>query len=99
MHMRLGPIVQGRVPDGDSVTIGLVGRGIGASLTPRMHEVEGARLGLDYRYHLIDFDTLEIADFALRHVLDEVRELGFAGINVTYPYKQAIMHLRDQLSP
>lgn len=99
MHMRLGPIVQGRVPDGDSVTIGLIGRGIGASLTPRMHEAEGARLGLDYRYHLIDFDTLGLADDQLRHVLNEVRELGFAGINVTYPFKQAIVPLIDQIAP
>lgn len=99
LHLRVGPILGGRVPGEDSVTIGLVGRGIGASLTPRMHEVEGARLGLDYRYHLIDFDTLDIADVELRHVLDEVRELGFAGINVTYPFKQAIMPLLDEISP
>src|SRR5690606_18324789 len=86
-HMRLDPIIRGRPRSEDAVTIGLFGRGIGASLTPRMHEIEGARLGLDYHYHLIDFDTLGIADVELRHMLDEVRQLGFAGINVTYPFK------------
>lgn len=99
VHMRLDPIIRGRPRSEDAVTIGLFGRGIGASLTPRMHEAEGARLGLDYHYHLIDFDTLGIADDELRQVLDEVRQLGFAGVNVTYPFKQAIVPLLDEIAP
>ena len=99
VQTRLDPILGGGAPREDSVTIGLVGRGIGASLTPRMHEAEGARLGLDYHYHLIDFDTLGLADVELGHVLDEARERGFAGINVTYPFKQAILPLLDEIAP
>jgi shikimate dehydrogenase len=80
------------------VRIGLFGRGIGASLTPIMHETEGKRLGLDYRYDLIDFDLLGLEDSDLGAVLDAVQHHGFGGINVTYPFKQAIMPLLDELS-
>jgi len=64
-----------------------------------MHEKEGARQGLDYRYHLIDFDRLQLDDASLPRVLHEARDLGFAGVNVTYPFKQAILPLLDDLAP
>ena len=81
-----------------SVRIGLLGRGIGASLTPVMHETEGRRLGLAYRYDLIDFDRLGLDDADLGAVLAEVTRLGFRGVNVTYPFKQAIIAHLDALS-
>ncbi|KRA98399.1 hypothetical protein ASD83_11220 [Devosia sp. Root685] len=83
---------------GAGVRIGLLGRGIGASLTPIMHEAEGRRLGLDYRYDPIDFDKLGLEDADLGAMLEAVRERGFRGVNVTYPFKQAIIPLLDTLS-
>lgn len=80
------------------VRIGLVGRGIGASLSPVMHETEGRRLGLDYRYDLIDFDRLALEDGDLGAVLAAARERGFRGVNVTYPFKQAIIPLLGGLA-
>lgn len=85
-------------PGGRSVRIGLLGRGIGASLTPIMHEAEGKRLGLDYRYDLVDFDQLGLDDSDLGAVLDTLQRHGFGGVNVTYPFKQAIIPLLDELS-
>jgi shikimate dehydrogenase len=35
----------------------------------------------------------------LRALLDDVRRLGFAGVNVTFPYKEAVVDLLDELSP
>nr|WP_236899967.1 shikimate dehydrogenase [Devosia sp. SL43] len=64
-----------------------------------MHEREGQRQGLDYRYHLIDFDRLGLDDAHLPLVLDDARQLGFSGLNVTYPFKQAILPLLDSLAP
>lgn len=92
-------VLNGRFPDVGAVTIGLVGRGIGASLSPIMHEREGKRLELDYRYHLIDFDRLGLDDASLPQVLAEAQALGFAGLNVTYPFKQAVLPLLDGLAP
>ena len=51
------PTPEGNLPLG-SILVGLVGAGIGASLTPRMHEEEGAAQGLRYVYRLIDLDVL-----------------------------------------
>lgn len=92
-------VLNGQLPDRDAVTIGLLGRGIGSSLSPIMHEREGHRLDLNYRYHLIDFDHLGFDDASLAAVLAEARALGFAGLNVTYPFKQAVMPLLDGLAP
>lgn len=92
-------VLGGHLPEAGSVTIGLLGRGIGASLSPVMHEREGQRLGLEYHYHLIDFDRLGLDDASLPNVLAEAGALGFAGLNVTYPFKQAILPLLDGLAP
>lgn len=81
------------------VQVGLVGRGIGSSRSPAMHEREGARIGIGYLYVLLDFDRLDLADAELGEVIDTAQGAGFAGLNVTHPYKQAVMPLLDTLSP
>lgn len=81
-----------------TVRVGLFGRGIGSSLTPVMHETEGRRNGLTYRYDLIDFDRLDLEDEDLEAMLAAARERGYQGLNVTYPFKQAIVPLLDDLS-
>jgi shikimate dehydrogenase len=83
---------------GRAVLAGLVGRGIQASLTPRMHQAEGARLGIRYDYHLIDFDELQLADRLLPEVIAAARRLGFAGLNVTHPFKESAAACLDALS-
>lgn len=92
----------GRPPaeaNGTTVRIGLLGRGIGSSLTPVMHEAEGRRNGFDYRYDLIDFDRLGLEDGDLDAVLAGARARSFWGVNVTYPFKQAILNNLDDLAP
>lgn len=84
---------------GRSVLIGLVGRGIGSSRSPIMHQREGARLGMDYSYRLIDFDQLGLDDGALGDVVAAAAELGFSGLNVTHPFKQSVVPFLSDLSP
>lgn len=86
-------------PAGKATRIGLVGRSIQLSRSPRMHELEGARLGLRYSYRLIDFDELGLDDSALGDVVDAAAQAGFAGLNVTHPFKQSILSRLDRLSP
>lgn len=74
-----------------AIHIGLLGRGIGASLSPIMHRREGERLGLDYHYHLIDFDALGLSNADLPDVIDVLEKIGFSGLNVTHPFKQAVI--------
>ncbi|MEU8240378.1 shikimate dehydrogenase [Actinoplanes missouriensis] len=71
---------------------GLVGAGIGTSLSPALHETEGRSSGLDLTYTL--FDTP-----ALGHTLDDAERDGFAGLNITHPFKQQVIELLDDLSP
>lgn len=86
-------------PDTAEIVIGLVGRGIGASLSPIMHEHEGQRLGLAYAYHLIDLDRLGFSDADLGAVIAAAAAAGFSGLNITHPFKQAVVPLLDALAP
>jgi shikimate dehydrogenase len=76
----------------------LIGAGIQESRTPRMHEAEGARLGLDYAYSLIDYDALDLPESAIGALVEATRRHGFAGLNVTHPFKEGIIHHLDGLS-
>jgi len=80
------------------VRAALIGRGIQKSRTPQMHETEGARLGLRYAYALLDFDQLGLADDALPDVVRAAAQHGFAGLNVTHPFKQVVIPCLDDLS-
>jgi shikimate dehydrogenase len=80
------------------VVVGLVGRGIELSRTPVMHEREAARLGLSCAYVLIDFDIMKLGDEDLQAALRAAQGLGFNGVNVTYPFKQVVMPLLDDVA-
>jgi len=82
-----------------AIVIGLIGRGIQSSRSPVMHEREGARLGMRYSYVLVDFDRLELGDDALGTVVEALERLGFAGFNVTHPFKQSIIPHLTALAP
>ncbi|WP_145011891.1 shikimate dehydrogenase [Pseudomonas oryzihabitans] len=82
-----------------SVLAGLIGAGIQASLTPAMHEREGDAQGLRYLYRLIDLDALGLTADALPELLQAAQRTGFTGLNITFPCKQAIIPLLDDLSP
>ncbi|MCM2331458.1 MAG: shikimate dehydrogenase [Pseudomonas sagittaria] len=82
-----------------SILAGLIGAGIQASRTPAMHEHEGDAQGIRYLYRLIDLDQLGVTSAALPELLDAAQRLGFTGLNITFPCKQAIIPLLDELSP
>lgn len=82
-----------------SILAGLIGAGIQASRTPAMHEHEGDAQGIRYLYRLIDLDQLGVTSAALPELLDAAQRLGFTGLNITFPCKQAIIQLLDELSP
>jgi shikimate dehydrogenase len=62
-----------------------------------MHERAAAALGLRCHYQLIEI--VGASPHELKFLLEGVRRLGFAGINVTFPYKEAVIDLLDELSP
>jgi shikimate dehydrogenase len=82
---------------GRRILTGLLGAPIAQSAAPAMHERAAEALDLRCHYQLI-----EIADAGreeLKLLLEGIRRLGFAGINVTFPYKEAVLDLLDELSP
>jgi shikimate dehydrogenase len=84
--------------DRSSYVLGLVGAGISASLTPAMHEREGREQGLSVAYRLIDIAQQRMDEQDLADLLTWAVRLGFDGLNVTHPVKQAIVPLLDELS-
>ncbi|MEY9105747.1 shikimate dehydrogenase [Bradyrhizobium yuanmingense] len=76
---------------------GLIGAPIAHSASPAMHERAAEALGLRGHYQLIEVAGADAA--GLRMMLEGVRRLGFAGVNVTYPYKEAVVPLLDALAP
>ena len=83
---------------GPAYLLGLIGSGIQASRTPTMHEREGARRGFRTIYRLIDITPLGLTADALPELLTNCQRLGFNGLNITHPCKQAIIPLLDELS-
>jgi shikimate dehydrogenase len=83
----------------DKLLCGLVGAGIQQSLTPAMQEEEARHHGLRLHYQLIDLDRSADSADALPALLRAARIMGFAGLNVTFPCKQAVVPLLDDLSP
>jgi shikimate dehydrogenase len=77
---------------------GLIGAGIQASLTPAMHEREGDEQGFRYLYRRIDLTALGLAVEALPDLLTAAERMGFNGLNITHPCKQAVIPLLHDLS-
>jgi len=83
---------------GRSILVGLIGAGIQGSLSPAMHEEEARQQGLACVYRRIDLETLGLEASALPDLLQAAERMGFDGLNITYPCKQAVIPLLDELS-
>lgn len=77
---------------------GLIGAGIQRSLTPAMQEEEAGHHGLRLHYQLIDLDLHGASATDLPLLLQAARWMGYTGLNITYPCKQAVVPLLDELS-
>jgi len=87
-----------RENDRRRLLIGLIGSGIQASRTPALHEREAAGHGLTCLYQLIDLDAPGRGPEALAELLSAAERVGFAGLNITHPSKQAVLPLLTDLS-
>ena len=77
------------------VLVGLIGANIMKSLSPALHVDAFAAAGIDGYYHLMDVDHLP--GRRLPQLLDAVKTAGFAGTNVTFPFKQDVLALLDEV--
>jgi shikimate dehydrogenase len=81
-----------------SLLCGLIGAGIQGSLSPALHEEEACHHGIRLHYQLIDLDTSKRGVEALPALIEAARIIRFDGLNITYPCKQAVIPLLDELS-
>ena len=63
-----------------------------------MHVDEGKAQGLKISYELLDFDLLPGGAEKLPALLEQAEQRGFSGLNITYPSKQAVIPLLDQIA-
>ena len=77
--------------------VGLIGAGIGPSLTPPLHMAEARALGLDYVYRTIDIAALGIAPTEVGTLVRAARTLCYDALNVTHPCKQLVVEHLDAL--
>jgi shikimate dehydrogenase len=80
-----------------SFLTGLIGAPIAQSASPALHEQAAEALGVRCHYQLIE--VAGAGRDELKLLVEGVRRLGFAGVNVTFPYKEAVVDLLDELSP
>jgi shikimate dehydrogenase len=78
--------------------LGLVGSGLRASRTPVMHEREAACHGLHCLYQRLDLEVQRLTSTALPRLIEAAELMGFAGLNVTHPCKQAVLPLLTRVS-
>ena len=80
-----------------SMLVGLIGANIQKSLAPALFEDACAATGIRGHYHLMDLDRLP--GRTLGDLVGAARAAGFKGFNVTYPCKEAVLPMLDDVSP
>lgn len=78
----------------DTGLIGIIGYPVGHSLSPRMHNQTLDKMGLNYIYL-----PFEVAPEKLGEAVAGLKALNLKGVNVTVPFKKAVVPYLDQLSP
>jgi len=79
--------------DGGTRLIGLLGWPVEHSFSPAMHNAAAAALGLNWVYL-----PLPVRPAAVGTAVRGLAALGFVGVNVTVPHKQAVIPYLDDLS-
>lgn len=72
--------------------LGLIGWPVSHSLSPAMHHAAAAALRLNVKYEVLATEPEN-----LEATLCGLAERGFVGVNVTVPYKQAVMPFLDDI--
>ncbi|MEZ4593386.1 MAG: shikimate dehydrogenase [Chloroflexota bacterium] len=80
--------------NGKTHLIGLMGWPVSHSFSPAMHNAAAEAYGLNWVYVPLPVDPELVAT-----AVSGLVALGFRGVNVTVPHKQAVMPLLDELVP
>jgi shikimate dehydrogenase len=80
-----------------AVRLGLIGTGIGRSLTPFLQQRSGEQSGLELTYEL--FDTPADQGHTLEEKLAGLKRAGYTGVNATHPFKELAFCMVDMRDP
>ena len=80
--------------NGKTQLIGLIGWPVSHSFSPAMHNAAADALGINWIYL-----PMPVRPQDLKSAVLGIPALGFNGINVTVPHKQAVMPLLDTIEP
>jgi len=81
-----------------AILIGLIGTRLQFSRAPEIHMREGESSGLRYIYRLIDLAALDLGMDAVPGLIHSAEQLGYNGLAVTHPFKEAVIPHLSQLS-
>lgn len=79
--------------DGNTKLTGIIGYPVRHSLSPLMHNRAFEAMGLNFCYV-----PMEVHPELLEDAVKGLRALGFVGVNVTVPHKEAILEYLDEIS-
>lgn len=74
---------------------GLIGKKLGHSFSKKYFSAKFDQLGIDARYELFELETIDL----FPKLIDRFRNQGLTGLNVTIPYKTAVIPYLNWLSP
>ncbi len=80
--------------DAKTLVYGLIGNPVRHSRSPQMHNAAFRSLGINAVY--VCFEVRRKED--LKKAIDGIRTLGLAGVNVTVPYKEAVIKFLDEIT-
>ncbi len=72
---------------------GVIGHPIAHSKSPTLHGHWLSRYGINGHYIPMNVESSDLA-----HVLDNLPKMGFRGVNVTIPHKEAVLNIADVVS-
>ncbi len=80
--------------DAKTLVYGLIGNPVRHSCSPQMHNAAFRALGINAVYVCFEVKKKE----ELKKAIDGIRALGIAGVNVTVPYKEAVIKFLDEIT-
>lgn len=80
--------------DTNTLCLGLFGNPVAHSLSPLLHNYILHQMRLNYVYL-----PFAIQENNLKKAVNAIRSLNFRGVNVTIPYKEAVIPFLDDISP
>lgn len=78
-----------------TIQLGLIGNSIAQSRAPALHRLLGQTHGIKVEYEL--HDPMNASPDAFASMLQRLRDEGYRGCNVTYPFKQLAIETVDKM--